>query len=220
MPVGPRCSCFICFFNAERELIKCQQICYTLKHSRFAQAAELCVEPKITSANHKSHTPNFKLQRLPPFSEKMMLRNVLNPSDLLHFITVRAEIKFRDTFVSNARDSIHFGCSILNCLSNEARIAVTNPISAPRMLTWRSLNEIPDGVGSVAHLFNDHCSDQLKTTGALRPKLTIGDQIKKLQHKLCIAHRKKNVTRVIRIKSQIKSHRVSVINFVVSLAFV
>ena len=210
----------VIFVFAERELIKCNQIGHTLKHSRFAQVVELCVEPKITRTNHQPPAANFKLQRLPPFSEKMMLRYVLNPSDLLPFITVRAEVKFKDTSVLNARDSIHFGCCILNSLSNEARIAVTNPISAPHMLTWRSLNQIPAGVSSVAHLFNDRCDDQLKTTGALRPKLTIGDQIKKLQHSLCIAHRNKNVARVIRIKSQIKSHRVSVINFVVSLAFV
>jgi hypothetical protein len=136
---------------------------------------ELCVdviEPKITSANHKSQTPNFKLQRLPPFSEQIMLRNVLKPSDLLPFITVRAEVNFRDTFVSNARDSIHFSSGILNPLSHEARIAITNPISAPRMLTWQSLNQIPARVGSDAHIFYVHCDVQLKTTGALRPKLT------------------------------------------------
>jgi len=216
-------ACDVCFSNVERKHIKCKQIGYTLKHSRFAQVVELCVDPKITSANNQPPTPNFKLQRLPPFLHKIMLQNVLNPSDALPYITVRAEVKFRDTFVLNARasrDWIHFGSVILNSLSNEAQIPTANPKPAPRMLIWRSLNQIPAGVGSDAHLFNVHCVDQLKTTGALRPKLTLGDQIKKPGHNLRIAHRKKNVARVISLKSQIESHRVKMINFVVSLAFV
>jgi len=209
--------CDICFSNAERKLIK--PIGYTLKHSRFVQIVELCVEPKITSANNQPPTPNYKLQRLSPFSEKMNSRNVLNLSNLPSYITVRAEVYFRDTLVLNARDCVHFGNGILSSLSNESQIALPNPISAPRMLTWRSLNEIP-GVSSDSHLFDVHCDVQLTTTGAFKPKVTVGDQIKKLEHSHRVAHRNKNVARVISIKYQIMSHRASVINFVVLLSFV
>jgi hypothetical protein len=153
---------------------------------------ELSVDPKISGA----------------FWEKMVLRNVLNPSDVLP-VTVKAEVKLRETFSLNASDSIDFGSVIVNSLSNEARISVTNLTSAPRMFSLRLLNQISAGVDTDAPLFNVHFTVQLeKQTGALRQKLTIEEKIEKLEHKLRIAQRKQKMARVVKIKAQIESYRV------------
>jgi hypothetical protein len=157
------------------------------------QVIEVCVDPKIRGA----------------FSETMVFQNVLNPSDTIP-VTVKAEVKLRETFSLNASDSIDFGSVILDSLSNEASITVTNLTSAPRMFTLRQLQQSSTGVDSDSPLFNVHFTVQLgKQIGALRQKLTIEEKIEKLEHKLRIAQRKKKTSRVDKIKSQIEAYRVS-----------
>jgi len=181
------------FSTAEIYSCKCI-ICHCTQ--AFTQVVDLFVDPKISGA----------------FSEKMMLRNVLNPSDAI-CVTVKAEVKLRETFSLNASDSIDFGSVIVNSLSNEARITVTNLTSASRMFTLRQLNQISTGVDSDAPLFNVHFAVQLeKQTGALRQKLSIEEKIEKLEHKLRIAQRKQKVARIMKIKAQIESYRVSSID--------
>jgi hypothetical protein len=159
------------------------------------QVIEVCVDPKIRGA----------------FSETMILQNVLNPSNSIP-VTVKAEVKLRETFSLNASDSIDFGSVLLDSLSNEASITVTNLTSTPRMFTLRQLQQSAAGVDSDSPLFNVHFTVQLgKQIGALREKLTIEEKIEKLEHKLRIAQRKKKTSRVDKIKAQIELYRVSVL---------
>jgi hypothetical protein len=138
----------------------------------------------------------------------MILQNVLNPSDTIP-ITVKAEVKLRETFSLNASDSIDFGSVILDSLSNEASITVTNLTTTSRMFTLRQLQHDSTGVDCNSPLFNVHFTVQLaKQTGALRQKLTIEEKIEKLEHKLRIVQRKKKTAREAKIKAQIESFRV------------
>lgn len=157
-----------------------------------AQVIEVCVDPKIRGA----------------FSETMILKNVLNPSDTIA-ITVKAEVKLRETFSLNASDSIDFGSVIVDSFSNEASITVTNLTSTSRMFTLRQLQQNSTGVDSDSQLFNVHFTVQLgKQIGALRQKMTIEEKIEKLEHKLRIAQRKQKIARVSKIKAQIESYQV------------
>ena len=157
-----------------------------------AQVIEVCVDPKIRGA----------------FSETMILKNVLNPSDTIP-ITVKAEVKLRETFSLNASDSIDFGSVIVDSFSNEASITVTNLTSTSRMFTLRQLQQNSTGVDSDSQLFNVHFTVQLgKQIGALRQKMTIEEKIEKLEHKLRIAQRKQKMARVNKIKAQIESYQV------------
>jgi hypothetical protein len=146
----------------------------------------------------------------------MLLQNVLNPSDTIP-ITVKAEVKLRETFSLNASDSIDFGSVIVDSLSNEASITVTNLTSASRMFTMRQLQHGSSAVDSDSPLFNVHFTVQLgKQIGALRQKLTIEEKIEKLEHKLRIAQRKQKAARVTKIISQIDAYRV---HFLFNLKF-
>jgi hypothetical protein len=157
----------------------------------------VCVDPKIRGT----------------FSETMILQNVLNPSDTIP-ITVKAEVKLRETFSLNASDSIDFGSVILDSLSNEASITVTNLTPTSRMFTLRQLQHDSSGVDCDSPSFNVHFTVQLgKQIGALRQKMTIEEKIEKLEHKLRIAQRKKKASRENKIKAQIESFRVIKIVF-------
>jgi hypothetical protein len=141
----------------------------------------------------------------------MMLQNILNPSDTIP-ITVKAEVKLRETFSLNASESIDFGSVILDSLSNEASITVTNLTSTSRMFTLRQLQHDSSGIDCESPSFNVHFTVQLgKQIGALRQKMTIEEKIEKLEHKLRIAQRKKKTSRENKIKAQIESFRVIMI---------
>ncbi len=164
---------------------------FRLSNSR-AQVIEVCVDPKIRGA----------------FSETMILQNVLNPSDTIP-ITVKAEVKLRETFSLNASESVDFGSVILDSLSSEASIYVTNLTTTSRMFSLRQLQLDSTGIDCDSPSFNVHFTVQLgKQTGALRQKLTIEEKIEKLEHKLRIAQRKKKVSRENKIKAQIECFRV------------